>query len=285
MMMNVILIFVSILTISGGEYVWNGSEWEWEESKDTQQSSDEDLSNQGGGGFIYSDIDEGSGDDYDDEDYDGKDYSPYYDDKLDHQVSSDDEDLIEGSGASDHVIDHFDTDTKVKGTIKDDSDDIYVENTDWKDDSINLENEDDYTPHNQDVYMENGKDEVDDYSEMDADSDYDQVQTDDKGVYNEVPFKPIVPDTPSTSPPSRTDPDVQKEGTSGQYPASLFSQPGILAAIIGGAVLGLLCAILLVMLIVYRMRKKDEGSYILDEPKRSHNSNSYSKAPTREFYA
>merc|ERR1711981_52710 len=50
---------------------------------------------------------------------------------------------------------------------------------------------------------------------------------------------------------------------------SFFAQPGILAAVIGGAVVGLLCAILLVMFIVYRMRKKDEGSYALDEPKRS----------------
>lgn len=54
---------------------------------------------------------------------------------------------------------------------------------------------------------------------------------------------------------------------------------------IGGAVVGLLCAILLVMFIVYRMRKKDEGSYVLDEPKRSSpSSNPYNKN-TREFYA
>ncbi|KAK2717922.1 hypothetical protein QYM36_006648, partial [Artemia franciscana] len=60
---------------------------------------------------------------------------------------------------------------------------------------------------------------------------------------------------------------------------SFFSQP----AIVGGAVVGLLFAILVVMFIVYRMRKKDEGSYILDE-KRSPTSNSYSKS-SREFYA
>nr|CAG4644533.1 EOG090X0QLW [Lepidurus arcticus] len=67
-------------------------------------------------------------------------------------------------------------------------------------------------------------------------------------------------------------------------PTSFFAQPGVLAAVIGGAVVGLLCAILLVMFIVYRMRKKDEGSYVLDEPKRSPTSNSYSKN-SREFYA
>lgn len=68
--------------------------------------------------------------------------------------------------------------------------------------------------------------------------------------------------------------------------ASFFAQPGILAAVIGGAVVGLLCAILVVMFIVYRMRKKDEGSYALDEPKRSPAVNSYAKnANNREFYA
>ena len=40
-----------------------------------------------------------------------------------------------------------------------------------------------------------------------------------------------------------------------------------------------------VMLIVYRMRKADEGSYALNEPKRSPNVHSYLKAPTREFFA
>jgi hypothetical protein len=57
-------------------------------------------------------------------------------------------------------------------------------------------------------------------------------------------------------------------------------------AVIGGAVVGLLCAILLVFFIVYRMRKKDEGSYALDEPKSpSQYGYAYQKAPTKEFYA
>ena len=57
------------------------------------------------------------------------------------------------------------------------------------------------------------------------------------------------------------------------------------SAVIGGAVVGLLCAILCVMFVVYRMRKKDEGSYALDEPKRSPTVNAYAKHPSREFYA
>ncbi|KAK6034308.1 hypothetical protein COOONC_28187 [Cooperia oncophora] len=58
------------------------------------------------------------------------------------------------------------------------------------------------------------------------------------------------------------------------------------AAIVGGTVVGLLTAILLVMFIVYRMRKKDEGSYALEEPKpRPYAGYAYTKASTKEFYA
>jgi len=67
---------------------------------------------------------------------------------------------------------------------------------------------------------------------------------------------------------------------------TFFAKSGTMAAVIMGAVVGLLCAILCVMFVVYRMRKKDEGSYALDEPKRGSPSvNSYSKPPNREFYA
>lgn len=58
-----------------------------------------------------------------------------------------------------------------------------------------------------------------------------------------------------------------------------------ISAVIGGAVVGLLCAILVVMFIVYRMRKKDEGSYPLEETKRSPATNPYLKSTHREFYA
>ncbi|XP_057330834.1 syndecan-like [Microplitis mediator] len=71
--------------------------------------------------------------------------------------------------------------------------------------------------------------------------------------------------------------------------SSFFAQPNVLAAVIGGAVFGLVCAILVVMFIVYRMRKKDEGSYALDEPRRSPAAAAYPKAGAphhnREFYA
>jgi hypothetical protein len=64
----------------------------------------------------------------------------------------------------------------------------------------------------------------------------------------------------------------------------IMTQPGILAGIIGGSVVLLLCLVLLAMFIVYRMRKKDEGSYPLDEPRKTPNY-SYVRAPEKEFYA
>lgn len=60
-------------------------------------------------------------------------------------------------------------------------------------------------------------------------------------------------------------------------------EPGIMAAIIAGAVVGIFVSILLAMFVVYRMRKKDEGSYPLDEPCK--NNYTYTKAPDKEFYA
>lgn len=59
----------------------------------------------------------------------------------------------------------------------------------------------------------------------------------------------------------------------------------LFVAVIGGAVVGLLCAILVVMFIVYRIRKKDEGSYPLEEMKRCPTYNPYMKPTHREFFA
>lgn len=101
---------------------------------------------------------------------------------------------------------------------------------------------------------------------------------------NEDKPAPTTPTTTTTTT-TTTTPKKGLVENSNLHPTSFFAQPGILAAVIGGAVVGLLCAILLVMFIVYRMRKKDEGSYALDEPRRSPNTHLYSKAPTREFFA
>uniref|UniRef100_A0A0K0FNU7 Syndecan n=1 Tax=Strongyloides venezuelensis TaxID=75913 RepID=A0A0K0FNU7_STRVS len=66
----------------------------------------------------------------------------------------------------------------------------------------------------------------------------------------------------------------------------ILTKPGFLAVIVGGLVIGILIVILFIMFIIYRMRKKDEGSYALDEPSQPpHYSYAYQKAPTKEFYA
>lgn len=63
----------------------------------------------------------------------------------------------------------------------------------------------------------------------------------------------------------------------------VMREPGIMAATIAGSVVGLFVIIVLAMFVVYRMRKKDEGSYPLDEPCK--NNYTYTKAPDKEFYA
>lgn len=55
--------------------------------------------------------------------------------------------------------------------------------------------------------------------------------------------------------------------------------PYSLPALIAGGAVGLLFAVFLILLLVYRMKKKDEGSYDLGKKP------IYKKAPTNEFYA
>ncbi|XP_004469897.1 syndecan-4 [Dasypus novemcinctus] len=61
--------------------------------------------------------------------------------------------------------------------------------------------------------------------------------------------------------------------------SSIFERTEVLAALIAGGTVGLLFAVFLVLLLVYRMKKKDEGSYDLGKKP------IYKKAPTNEFYA
>ncbi|XP_036608443.1 syndecan-4 [Trichosurus vulpecula] len=60
---------------------------------------------------------------------------------------------------------------------------------------------------------------------------------------------------------------------------SIFEKTEVLAALIAGGAVGLLFAIFLILLLIYRMKKKDEGSYDLGKKP------IYKKAPTKEFYA
>lgn len=99
----------------------------------------------------------------------------------------------------------------------------------------------------------------------------------------------IIPDNgveiDTAEPPPNSVEMLPSKGDNHVHSSMVMSQPGILAGIIGGALVGLLCAVLLVMFIVYRMRKKDEGSYALDERKHSPSMHQYARAPTKEFYA
>ncbi|KAG8441778.1 hypothetical protein GDO86_010815 [Hymenochirus boettgeri] len=79
-------------------------------------------------------------------------------------------------------------------------------------------------------------------------------------------------------------PDTGKEIIhTAKHTENLFHRTEVLAAVIAGGGIGFLFAVFLILLLVYRMRKKDEGSYDLGERKPS--SAVYQKAPTKEFYA
>ncbi|XP_018600166.2 syndecan-4 isoform X2 [Scleropages formosus] len=60
---------------------------------------------------------------------------------------------------------------------------------------------------------------------------------------------------------------------------SIFNKTEVIAALIAGGSVGVVFAIVLVLLLVYRMKKKDEGSYDLGKKP------IYKKAPTTEIYA
>lgn len=64
-----------------------------------------------------------------------------------------------------------------------------------------------------------------------------------------------------------------------------LSKPAIVVGIIGSVVVGLLAGIILIMFIIYRMRKKDEGSYVLDEGPIKSPSHTYTRVSSREFFA
>uniref|UniRef100_A0A8C2YN13 Syndecan n=1 Tax=Chinchilla lanigera TaxID=34839 RepID=A0A8C2YN13_CHILA len=65
----------------------------------------------------------------------------------------------------------------------------------------------------------------------------------------------------------------------------LLDRKEVLGGVIAGGLVGLLFAVFLVGFMLYRMKKKDEGSYSLEEPKQA-NGGAYQK-PTKqeEFYA
>ncbi|KAF7633346.1 hypothetical protein Mgra_00007228 [Meloidogyne graminicola] len=97
-------------------------------------------------------------------------------------------------------------------------------------------------------------------------------------------LRTTIPTTKSTKLPKQKMPPppfiVDPTGTLEQL------KPGVFALIVGGAVVFILLMILIITYIFYRIRKKDEGSYICEDHVQTHRySNYYQKASTKEFYA
>ncbi|XP_004686119.1 PREDICTED: syndecan-1 [Condylura cristata] len=66
---------------------------------------------------------------------------------------------------------------------------------------------------------------------------------------------------------------------------SLLDRKEVLGGVIAGGLVGLIFAVCLVGFMLYRMKKKDEGSYSLEEPKQA-NGGAYQKpSKQEEFYA
>jgi len=289
-----------LVTFVGAKYEWSGTDWKWVPD-DPKQVDQSDLKESRfptveGSGDNYDDEEDYGDDDYDEEDYDSRDYDNSYNFNSNNANknnygfenpvlgSSDDEDFVEGSGGSDFKTDVSDRYPQHKVDVNEPTDSFHYE--------------DKYEPEKEDnLYVDGPSNNFDFQEPHHSDSDIsfgENSETDQRVPFVEVTSHPKVPE-PTTAPTTTTtekyfighedSPEVHRKGPTSHRPASFFAQPGILAAVIGGAVVGLLCAILLVMFIVYRMRKKDEGSYALDEPKRAHNANSYTKPPSREFYA
>lgn len=106
----------------------------------------------------------------------------------------------------------------------------------------------------------------------------------DNGGTSSVEINPVP--GPEENPPPNNQPGSIEIDV--HYPINtFFKDPATLAAMIAAALAGLLCTILCTVFVVYRMRKKDEGSYALDEPKNTYRYNKeiYIASATKEFFA
>ncbi|NXX77462.1 SDC3 protein, partial [Urocolius indicus] len=85
--------------------------------------------------------------------------------------------------------------------------------------------------------------------------------------------------------PGLMDNTIDSGNSAAQLPQkNILERKEVLIAVIVGGVVGALFAAFLVMLLIYRMKKKDEGSYTLEEPKQANVT--YQKPDKQEeFYA
>jgi len=105
---------------------------------------------------------------------------------------------------------------------------------------------------------------------------------------DEVPTE-TQPSTPNTEEPNNPDAGDKKD-TSADEEVVIEDKPELstshfLAALIVGGCVGLLFAICVIMLLAYRIRKKDEGSYALDEQKKPASPTPYQYKQGQEYYA
>ncbi|XP_078481373.1 uncharacterized protein LOC100180531 isoform X1 [Ciona intestinalis] len=79
--------------------------------------------------------------------------------------------------------------------------------------------------------------------------------------------------------------DLAKEPSDPKKTVSFAQSSQLMAALIIGGCVGLLFAVCVIMLLAYRMRKKDEGSYALDEQKKPASPSAYQYSQGQEYYA
>ncbi|XP_028653236.1 syndecan-1-like [Erpetoichthys calabaricus] len=96
-----------------------------------------------------------------------------------------------------------------------------------------------------------------------------------------MPKIETVPDVKSASAATETDPPLSESGDN-ERSRSFLERKEVLGGVIVGGIIGLLFAVVLVVLMVYRMKKKDEGSYALDDPK--HSNGGYQKPHKQEEF-
>jgi hypothetical protein len=98
-------------------------------------------------------------------------------------------------------------------------------------------------------------------------------------------MEPQVPTNEDTKPRANDDKTPDENAVVTEATNTNISTSHFLAALIVGGCVGLLFAICVIMLLAYRIRKKDEGSYALDEQKKPASPTAYQYTQGQEYYA
>lgn len=185
--------------------------------------------------------------------------------------------------SSSQVDDLYLDDAGSGGYYPEDDDDFTSGSGSGAGEEINIETATVSTVYIQPKAAEPTKDSTKDYTpRVDAFTVREKAFTPRKPFRTEAPV-PVTEDVQRTQMTSTTSVPGSPQEAVEVHSDNLFHRTEVLAAVIAGGVIGFLFAIFLILLLVYRMRKKDEGSYDLGE--RKPNGAAYQKAPTKEFYA